>query len=102
MVEGRDLLDGDFAATRSVYRRAHDTVRALSDDIKHLVVGAYQPSGVSATAVVWRDYKEQCSPTLKRTLRGAGCACEAAWPCFDLEGTAAGCCVAVSGMVWTV
>lgn len=30
------------------------------------------------------------APTLKRTLRGAGCACDAAWLCFDFAAAAAG------------
>ena len=40
VVKGGDLLDGDLAAGRSVDGRADDAVRALADDIKHLVVGS--------------------------------------------------------------
>lgn len=40
------------------------------------------------------EEKVRCSPTLNLTLRGAGAACEAAWPCLDL---AAACCGACCG-----
>ena len=40
VVERRDLLDRDLAPGRPVDGRAHDAVRALADDIEHLVLRA--------------------------------------------------------------
>ena len=40
VIEGRDFLDGDLAPAGSVHRRAHNAVRALTDDIEHLVLRA--------------------------------------------------------------
>jgi hypothetical protein len=41
MLEGRDLLDSDLPAARSVQRRADDAIRALADDVEHLVLSAW-------------------------------------------------------------
>ena len=40
VIEGGDFLDGDLAPAGSVHRRTHNAVRALTDDIKHLVLRA--------------------------------------------------------------
>ena len=53
MVEGRDLLDGDLAAGRSVDGRADDAVRALADDIEDLVVAADNKGGHAVVHGGW-------------------------------------------------
>lgn len=68
VVEGRDLLDGDLAATWSVDCRTYDPVRALSYDVQDLVLGTC--ARVLAAAV--RASDKWYAPTLKRTFRGAG------------------------------
>ena len=41
MVEGGNLLNGDLAAAGFVDCRADNTVRALADDIKNLILSAF-------------------------------------------------------------
>ena len=40
VIEGGDFLDGDLAPAGSVHRRAYNPVRALADDVEHLVLRA--------------------------------------------------------------
>jgi hypothetical protein len=68
MIKWRDLLDSDFASARSMHGRADDSVRAFTDDIENLVLGAYH------VAQCWKiaENGSNVAPTLKRTFRGAG------------------------------
>ena len=40
MIEGCDLLDGDFTSAGTVYRGANDAVGPLTDDVEDLILRA--------------------------------------------------------------
>ena len=94
VVERRDLLDRDLAPGRPVDGGAHDAVRALADDIEHLVLracaGAARRALSSRAGPAIGASARDDAPTLKRTFLGAGWAWEAAWECLDLAAAAAG------------
>lgn len=78
VVERGYLLDGDLAPRRSVDGGADDSVCALAYDIEDLVLCACD----AIHDTVHDPHDARCgkehAPTLNRTLRGAGCAWEAA------------------------
>jgi hypothetical protein len=77
MVEGGNLLDRDFSAGWAMDGRTDDTVGTLSYDIEDLILRACEGCQVSTRKNRGLGvYKH--GPTLNRTLRGAGCAWEAA------------------------
>jgi len=99
MIEGRDLLDGDFATARAMDSRADNAIGTLSDDVQNLVLGAWE-DGQPFDCAECRDGDRQqaYAPTLKRTFLGAAAA-GAAFPPFAFAAAAP---CAGSGMVVVV
>src|SRR5882762_9592953 len=75
MVKRCDLLDCNFATAGPVNGGANDAICPLANYIKNLVLGTYVKLFRRSKANI--KLRTAISPTLNRTLRGAGCVVDA-------------------------